>query len=86
MRKIRLTDGTEYPVSMCGASDGVLAIRVTEGSLLDLVMVFGVPEKVAKIEHWFDGTDTDHVFFEGYTELRVASQERDGVMLMLFQA
>lgn len=83
-RHVKLTDGTVYPVSLCGATNDMLSLTVTQGTLLDLVMVFGVHEKVATIEHWYDGTETDHVFYKGYTELRVASQTRDGVTLMLY--
>lgn len=85
MRKIRLSNGAEYPVDRCGVSGDMLLVRVTEGNLLDLVMVFGRPENTATIEHWFEGTETDHVTYEGYTELRTASQEREGVMMLLYR-
>ena len=84
MRNIKLTDGTVYPVDRCGATLNELMINVTSGDdLLDLVMEFGVPAKVARIEHWFDGTDTDHVVYEGYTALTAASNTGTGVMIML---
>lgn len=84
MRNIRLTDGTVYPVDRCGAASGMLMVNVTSGDdLLDLVMVFGVPEKVARIEHFYDGTETDHVWFDGYTALVSATITDTGVMMML---
>lgn len=84
MRKIRLTDGTEYPVDRCGANDGTLFVRVTgDYNLLDLVMEFGVPEKTERIEHWFEGTETDHVYFDGYTALVSAQSMNDGILMML---
>ena len=85
MRKIRLSNGNEYPVDRCGVSGDMLLVRVTEGNLLDLVMVFGCPENVQTIEHWFEGTETDHRVFEGYTELRTASQEPEGVTMFLYK-
>lgn len=42
MRNIKLTDGTVYPVDLCGASYGTLYVNVTEPKdLLSLVLVFG---------------------------------------------
>ena len=84
MRNIKLTDGTVYPVDRCGAAGELLMINVTSGDdLLDLVMVFGVPEKVSRIEHYYDGTNTDHVFYENFTELVIANVTDTGVMLTL---
>ena len=84
MRKVRLTDGTEYPVDRCGANDGTLFIRVTgDYNLLDLVIEFGVPEKTERIEHIIDGTEMDHVFFDGSTDLVAAQGMNDGIMMTL---
>lgn len=85
MRKIRLTNGQEFQVSRCGATDEILTITVMGGTLLDLVMVFGHPENVLTVEHWFEGTETDHRVFEGYTELRTASQRRNGATMLLYK-
>lgn len=86
MRNIRLTDGTVYPVDRCGAASGMLMVNVTSGDdLLDLVMVFGVPEKTARIEHYYDGTETDHVIYDGYTALTGASVTDTGVMMILMK-
>lgn len=84
MRKIRLNDGTEHEVDRCGADDGILSIRVTDNNdLLELVEEFGKPQNTARIEHWFDGTETDHVWFDGYTELITVQSTREGILLTL---
>ena len=83
MNKIRLNDGTEYPVDRCGAMNDLLLIRIPEGSIMSLVPVFGDPEKTSRIEHYFEGTETDHVVFEGYTELTAASYDENGVLIYL---
>lgn len=84
MRNIRLSDGTVYPVDRCGANDGTLYIRVTgDYSLLDLVEKFGRAENVQRIEHWFEGTETDHVWFDGYMDLMAAQSMNEGIMLTL---
>lgn len=84
MRNIKLTDGTVYPVDLCGASGNTLYVNVTEPKdLLSLVLVFGQEEKVRRIEHYFDGTETDHVFFEGYKHLTSAAITDTGVQMAL---
>jgi hypothetical protein len=84
MRKIRLNDGTEHEVDRCGANDGILSIRVIDNNdLLQLVEEFGKPQNTSHIEHWFDGTETDHVYFDGYTELIAAQSMREGILLTL---
>ena len=84
MRNIKLTDGTVYPVDLCGASYGTLYVNVTEPKdLLALVLVFGQEEKVERIEHWYDGTETDHIFFEGYKHLTSAAITDTGVQMTL---
>ncbi len=84
MRNIKLANGDVYPVSRCGANNKILSVTVTGGhDLLDLVLVFGHSENVATIEHYFDGTTTDHIIFGGYTELVSACMAEDGVTLTL---
>lgn len=84
MRNIKLTDGTVYPVDLCGASGNILYVNVTEPKdLLNLVLVFGQEEKVERIEHWYDGTETDHIFFEGYKHLTSAAITDTGVQMTL---
>lgn len=84
MRNIKLTDGTVYPVDLCGAANGMLMVNVTgTHDLLALVLVFGQEEKVQRIEHWFDGTETDHIFFEGYKHLTSAAITDTGVQMTL---
>jgi hypothetical protein len=83
MEKVKLLDDTTYPVDRCGTMNDQLLIRVTEGSILSLVPEFGDPEKTAVIEHYFEGTETDHVFFNGYTALTAMSQDQNGVLIYL---
>ena len=82
-RKIKLLNGYIYPVDRCGAMDDVLQLRVTEGTLTGLVTEFGDPQNTQTIEHWYDDTETDHVFFTGYTALTAASQDIYGVTMTL---
>ena len=84
MRNIKLANGDIYPVSRCGANETILSVTVTgDYDLLDLVLVFGHEENVMTIEHYFDGTTTDHIIFEGYTALVAACAVEDGVTLTL---
>ena len=84
MRHIKLANGDVYQVTTCGATQGMLFIVVaTDEDLLDMAMVFGHPENVSTIEHWVDGTTTDHVTFEGYVNLMSAAEIQGGVQLML---
>lgn len=85
MRNIKLSNGNVYQVDRCGADATTLMVNVVhEGyHLLDLVEVFGYPENVQTIEHYFDGTTTDHRFFEGYTKLTNASTSQTGTLLIL---
>ena len=83
MRQIKLTDGSTYPVDRCGAANDVLYLNVPEGDLPGLVTVFAQPALTERIEHWFDGTEVDHIVYEGYTRLSSASLSPTGVSLML---
>lgn len=84
MRHIRLTDGTEYDVDLCGARGDMLMINVTsDASLLSLVATFSDPAKVERIEHWFDDTETDHIVYNGYTTLSAVALSATGKLLTL---
>ena len=85
MRKIKLVDGTIYTVDRCGADGGILSINVVSEKLVDLVPVFADPEKTAIIEHYFDGTETDHVFYKSYTQLVGAGVTNTGTTVFLSQ-
>ena len=87
MRNIRLTDGSVWLVDRCGAAEGTMLLNVTgTDDLLGTVLVFGREELTARIEHYFDGTETDHVFFDGYKHLVSASISSTGVTLILKQS
>lgn len=85
MRNVRLTDGTTYPVDRCGADSERLRIRVTDPAfdMLAAVRTFGDPELTRVIEHYFDGTSTDHVFYEGYTFLESLLSENNGMVVSM---
>lgn len=84
MRIIKLTDGTVYPVDRCGATPETLVVNITSGdTMLALVTKFSVPENLTRIEHSFEGTSTDHRFFDGYTALTSAYVSETGTTLTL---
>lgn len=84
MRKIKLTDGTEYVVDRCGATADSLLINITSSvTMVDAVNTFSQPSLTERIEHFFEGTTTDHHIFEGYTRLASSSLSPTGVSLML---
>ena len=84
MRNIKLADGTVYHVDRCGADNGTLAINIIEHQdIWELVDKFSVEENVSTIEHYFDGTETDHVFFRGYIYLVAAALTFTGVTVTL---
>ena len=83
MRNIKLADGSIYPVDRCGADNGILTVNVITGTIISLIPVFGDPEKTATIEHYFDGTETDHITFTGYTELIGATVTTTGTTFVM---
>lgn len=87
-RHVKLTDGTAYTVDRCGADDERLRIRVTEPGfdMLEAVQKFGNPALTSTIEHYFDGTETDHVYFEGYTALESLLSEDTGMVVSMKRA
>lgn len=83
MRQIKLTDGSTYPVDRCGATSDTLYLNVPGGDMPALVAVFARPDLTARIEHWIDGTEIDHITFEGYARLISASLSPTGVSIIL---
>lgn len=84
MRKISLTDGTVYSVAKCGADGNTLMIELTDTEdFLPVCMKFGRPENVQRIEHLFEGTETDHVFFDGFTTLTAVSLGAGSITVVL---
>lgn len=70
MRNIKLYDGTIYQVDRCGAADGRLRIRILPPfEIHNVIDQFKDHGKTVRIEHYFDGTEVDHVFFDHYSEL-----------------
>ena len=84
MRNIKLLDGTVYQVDRCGAADGQLRIRLLPPfKIVDVVKKFTNPAKTATIEHYFDGTETDHVFFDHYTAFSALEVDGDKLLIVL---
>lgn len=84
MRHILLTDGTEYSIDRCGASSETLFVNITSGeTMFNLVKKFNVPKNLTRIEHYFDGTETDHRIFEGYTVLSAVYLTDTGISITL---
>ena len=84
MRNIKLLDGTVYQVDRAGAADGQLRLRLLPPfKIVDVVKKFTNPAKTATIEHYFDGTETDHVFFDHYTEFLSVEVVEDKLLIVL---
>ena len=83
MRQIKLTDGSTYPVDRCGATSDTLYLNVPGGDMPVLVAVFARSDLTDSIEHWIDGTEIDHITFEGYPRLISASLSPTGVSIIL---
>lgn len=83
MRKIKLSNGKTYAVDRCGAAGDLLMINVTSGTIKALASVFSDPEKTRRIEHYFEGTETDHLIYEGYTILTGITLSETGITVML---
>lgn len=84
MRNIKLLDGTTYEIDRAGAADGQLRLRLLPPwDLVEVVTKFRDPEKTAKIEHYFDGTETDHVFFDHYTAFSALEVDGDKLLIVL---
>ena len=69
----------------CGADSERLRIRVIdpEFDMLTAVQKFGNPELTRVIEHYFDGTNTDHVYYNGYTGLESLLAENAGIVISM---
>lgn len=84
MRIIRLVDGKVYQVDRCGADLTMLSVNITsQENLLSMVEEFSKPENLTVIEHRYEDTETDHVFFEGYTRLAGLYITPTGVNMLL---
>lgn len=73
MRILEMADGTKYPVTMCGESEGLLLVSTPEiHTFIDALTVFSDESKTARmsctIVEWPD--DPPRVF-EGYTTLQM---------------
>ena len=77
-RIVKLSDGTQIPVTMCGMADGVLWIRGKIG-MREACVTFSDPEKLFVIVDTYDGQeDLRRVEWDGYTVLIHISVDYDG--------
>ena len=84
MRRIKLTNGVEYEVDRCGADERHLMINIiSQLTMLNAVATFSQSALTQRIEHYFEGTETDHVVFDGYTCLVAVSISNTGILLTL---
>ena len=68
-RIIRLADGTEFPLIMCGVSNGVLWIEIT-GNMVDAFAAFSDPGKVSVLIDTYEGhEDLRRVVWEGFDNI-----------------
>lgn len=63
MWKLKLNDGTEFDMKMCGAADGVLWIEMPGLGMLEAATIFSDKEKTKVI------TAYENVVHENYTKL-----------------
>jgi hypothetical protein len=86
MRNIKLTDGSVYEVERCGANEHELRfLIVSPVTMKEAVNAFDDPELTNRIEHYFDGTENDHVVFVGYTTLAGLFQDEHGTEIVLYK-
>lgn len=75
MNRVRLNDGSEYPVDFCGLSEGVVTFRTFNPIDVEAAApVFSNKEATSKITYLFDnGMVPDQpivaAVYEGYTRL-----------------
>lgn len=67
-RVIKLTDGAKVPITMCGAADGILWLRVKQTISL-ACRSFEDPQKTSVLVDTFDEDKSRNVTYEGFTGL-----------------
>lgn len=86
MRKIKLTDGTEFEVDLCGVADGYLRMDlITNSSISTLANLFDNPELTSTVECYYDDMEIGRKVYEGYTYLYMVGHESDHIVVMLRQ-
>ena len=84
MYRIRLSNGTEYPVKFCATSGGIFTARlVTNESFLSIATEFSNELNTQTIEYLYDST-TDT--FCGYTVLQSISITDSGDTIVILKA
>ena len=82
-RIIRLKNGTEIPISVCGEYADVLGIHATI-SMADACAAFTDPENLATITETIkDNEDLRKIVWEGYTQLLYIVLDGDQVRVGL---
>ena len=75
MRKIKLADGSEYPVEYCGASGGLVSFSLEEKmSIRECAEIFSDKTKTVKIDSYQDDILLES--HEGYTHLICLIEDR----------
>ena len=76
MYKIRLNDGTEYPVKYCAASNGEFRARLITGAgFLEIAAAFSDAAKTRTMYFVYDKTEKR---FDGYTDLKEITVAENG--------
>ena len=84
MRKIRLSDGTEYAINRCGAAENVLWLLVTDTTdIASLVPTFCDAEKTETITDFWTDDAMPPVTYTGYTMGWSFTQQAEGVLIAL---
>ena len=84
MRILILNDGTRRETFRCGAAEGVLWIGLTgETDMASVCVVFGDPQKTARMTDTYDSEGAHTVVHEGYTELFYLQITKEGMLIAL---
>lgn len=84
MRKLRLTDGTEFEVDLCAITGDYLRIELkTDWTISALANVFDNAEYTHAIECYYEETDIGRKIYEGFTYLHSIGHELEHIAVML---
>ena len=83
MIKVELNDGREFETNFCGASQGILWIRLMDENttVLEAATIFSNQDATQKIVAVYDA-EVSIVTFEAYTNLVTVQKELEGTVLI----
>ncbi len=83
MIKVKMNNEREFETNFCGASQGILWIRLMddETTVLEAATIFSNQEATKKIFVVYN-VETSTMTFEGYTELITVQKEMEGTVLV----